>query len=109
MQMTLEPKRPNAPIDPLFLEVCELGTIRVVSVAVDGPMNAFARIEKDNTISLRWGPWCMPGSEKMIYVATVMLAGVPRGSMGMRFLAKTDEDMRKNADFWSQPHMGGQG
>lgn len=109
MQMTLEPKRANAPIDPMFLEVCEPGTIRVVSLAVDGPMSAFARIEPDNTITLRWGAWCMPGSEKMVYVATITLAGVRKGAMEMRFLAKTEEDMRKNADIWNQPHMGGQG
>lgn len=109
LEMALEPRKSNPPIDPLFIEACEPGSLKVVSLAVNGAMNAYARIMPDNSISLRYSAWCMPQNGNEIPVATITIAGIPVGTKGMRFLPKTDEDLRKNADMWRQPHMGGRG
>ena len=80
-------------IDPQFIEVCEPGSIDVISVISLLPALVGAAVE---------------GSEIVVRVAgdlppyvVVKLSGIRSGSRNVRFPLKTRDQMQRNNAFWS--------
>ena len=80
-------------IDPRFIEVCEPGSIDVISVTSPLPALVGAAVE---------------GTEIVVRVAgdlpphvIVTLSGIRSGSCNIRFPQKTRDQMQRNNAFWS--------
>ena len=80
-------------IDPRFIEVCEPGSIDVISVTSPLPALVGAAVD---------------GSEIVVSVAgdlppyvVVTLSGIRSGSRNLRFPLKTRDQMQHNNAFWS--------
>ena len=80
-------------IDPRFIEVCEPGSIDVISVTSPLPALVGAAVE---------------GPEIVVRVAgdlppyvVVTLSGIRSGSRNIRFPRKTRDQMQRNNAFWS--------
>ena len=88
----------QAPIDPLFVEACESGTIRVLTAQSDMPIagSLGACVNDDNQVVIR----CPPGTVLPLSV-TITLAGVRRGQTE-RFPVFTEEQAHRNNAFWGQ-------
>jgi hypothetical protein len=83
----------RAAIDPRFTEVCEPGSIDVISVTTPLPALVGATVE---------------GPEILVRVAgdlppyvVVTLSGIRSGSRNIRFPRKTRDQMQRNNAFWS--------
>ena len=88
----------QAAIDPLFVEACEPGTIRVLTTQADTPLSGSvgAHVNAHNQVMIR----CPPGLIRPLSV-TIMLAGIRRGQTE-RFPVFTEEQARRNNAFWAQ-------
>jgi hypothetical protein len=88
----------QAPIDPLFVEACEPGTLRVITTQPDtpisGPLGAY--VDEDNRVIMQ-----CPDIPVQPFSVTIMLAGVRRGQ-AERFPVFTEEQARRNDAFWGQ-------
>ena len=81
------------PIDSRFVEVCEPGTIQVISVASPLPSLIGAAVDRDQLVVRIEGD--LPP-----YVI-VTLSGIRAGHRGFRFPRKTRDQMLRNNAFWS--------
>jgi hypothetical protein len=88
-----------APIDPLFVEACEPGSIRVLSTQPDMylPGTLGACVTDDNMVVVR-----RPQDAPRSLSVTLTLAGARRGAAA-RFPVFTKEQARRNESFWNQP------
>jgi hypothetical protein len=81
-------------LDPLFLEVCEAGTIDAVGVSSPAP--AIVGVEViGESLRIRIDGELPP------YVV-VTLSGIRKGRQGVRFPRHTPEQMLANERFWNQ-------
>lgn len=80
-------------IDPRFIEVCEPGTIDVISVASSLPSLIGAAVDRDRLLVHIKG-------DPPPYVI-VTLSGIRAGHWGFRFPRKTHDQMLRNNAFWS--------
>ena len=84
----------TARLDPVFVGVCEPGSLDVISVTTPTPATIGAAIAGD-TVTV-WIDGDLPP-----YV-TVTVSGIRAGSRGVRFPRKTREQMLRNNSFWDQ-------
>jgi hypothetical protein len=82
-------------LDPLFVEVCEPGTIHVISVVPNEPVAVGAEMVSNGKLILR-----SSGDSPMR--VTVMLSGIRKGFSGRRFVERTQKDFDRNVEFWGQ-------
>ena len=80
-------------IDPRFIEVCEPGSIDVISMASPLPSLIGASVDHDRLVVRIQGD--LPP-----YVI-VTLSGIRAGHFGFRFPRKTRDQMLRNNAFWS--------
>jgi hypothetical protein len=80
------------PIDRLFLEACEPGSIFVMSAVPRRPVLIAAEVCGDNL-------GVISDNEESVGV-TVVLSGTRKGASGRRFQEHTEEEARRNASFW---------
>ena len=83
----------RAAIDPRFIEVCEPGSIDVISVTSPLPALVGAAIEGSDIVVR------VPGDLPPYVVVT--LSGIRSGSRNIRFPLKTRDQMQRNNAFWS--------
>jgi hypothetical protein len=88
-----------APIDPLFVEACEPGSIRVLSTQPDMPLPGTLGVcvTDDNMVVVR-----RPQDAPRSLSVTLTLAGARRGAAA-RFPVFTEGQARRNEAFWNQP------
>ena len=84
----------TAQLDPVFVGVCEPGSLDVISVTAPTPASVGAAIDGD-AITVR-----IIGEIPPYVIVTV--SGVRAGSRGVRFPRKTREQMLRNNSFWDQ-------
>jgi hypothetical protein len=85
-------------IDPLFIDSCEVGSIRAVSLVASkwAPLGAF--VEDDKLyVHLK------EGSKIEEVIVTVKLSGIRRGTSD-RFPVFSEEQMEANNRFWSSAY-----
>jgi hypothetical protein len=80
-------------VDTMFVEVCEPGTISAVSALADIPVAVGVVRVSDWKFRVQTGERC----EAEI---RVMLSGVRRGFMDRRFAERTEQEFKKNQEFW---------
>ena len=86
-------------IDPVFVEVCEPGSILVSAIVPDLPIPCGAKVQAGQlTVSLADSPMGLPTE------ATVTVRGIRKGFAGVRFPTKTKAEMEHNHAFWSRAH-----
>lgn len=81
-------------LDPVFVGVCEPGSLDVISVASPTPASIGAAIDGE-AITVR-----IEGDLPPFVIVTV--SGIRTGSRGVRFPRKTREQMLRNNSFWDQ-------
>ena len=84
----------TVPIDPVFLAVCEQGSVEVISVASPSPAVVGA------SLSGRW--LTVKVASDLPPFVTVLLSGIRLGRRGMRFPVMTRTQMLRNNSFWDQ-------
>ena len=82
-------------LDQVFIEVCEPGSIEIVSVFAEWAEAPIAAL-KDNVVHLS----LKETTKKVV----VRLSGVRRGRTGRRFPEFTVEQAYQNSQFWSQAY-----
>jgi hypothetical protein len=80
-------------IDDMFVEVCEYGTIKVISVVSSEPIAIGAEMKNYNSFITR----TMVGCQTRL---NVLLSGVRKGFAGKRFAVMTKEQFVRNQEFW---------
>jgi hypothetical protein len=82
------------PVDAVFAEVCEPGTVEAVSILTPRPadMGAF----------VTGGVLTIEVSGDVPAFAIVRLSGIRKGRGGVRFPVRTADEMKRNNAFWSQ-------
>lgn len=88
----------EAPVDPLFVEACEPGTLRVLSAQPDAPIAGTlgAYVNDENKVVVR-----CPSVPLKAFSVILTLAGARRG-MAERFPVFSDEQAARNRAFWDQ-------
>jgi len=88
----------EAPIDPLFVEACEPGTLRVLSAQPDAPIAGTlgVYVNDENKVVVR-----CPSVPLKAFSVILTLAGARRG-MAERFPVFSDEQAARNRAFWDQ-------
>ena len=86
------------PLDPVFREVCEPGSIEVISACSPIPTPLGAEVIQDQ-LHIRIA------GDLPSYV-TVKLSGIRQGRRGVRFPRHTRSEMERNNRFWSQARRG---
>jgi hypothetical protein len=87
-------RKSTAHIDPLFMEVCEPGSIKVVSVVPDKPVSVGARVVDDVVKA--------ETERDKVTTLTFMLCGTRKGFAGRRFEKKTEKEYQRNIKFWRE-------
>jgi len=88
----------RVPVDPLFAEACEPGSLCVLAAQPDVPLAGTpgAEVSDDNEVVVR----CPPNGDGEVSLH-ILLAGVRRG-FTERFPVFTEEQARRNEAFWQQ-------
>jgi hypothetical protein len=81
-------------IDPLFVEVCEPGSLKITSAVCEEPIICGSGMYTTSKFYIKT-------KEKVSGYFTVMVSGVRKGFGGRRFAKRTKEDFEKNQAFWS--------
>lgn len=89
-------------LDPIYLEVCEPSSIKIISMFADEHVSLAGSI-KDNilTISARYADFVLARPESVLTV-NVKLSGIRLGRAGRRFARHTQQEAEANNRFWSQ-------
>lgn len=82
------------PIDPLFLEVCEKGTVEVSSIVANNASRVGAEVKGDHIV-VRSSLFKFLRPDKV----TIRINGIRRGFKGYRFPSKTREQYEANERF----------
>lgn len=92
--ITFHPMGPRfyVPLDRLFIEACEEGSIRVVGYTSSMPQ-VLGFYSEDKTIRGE-------GTTGLTEL-TVTVSGIRRGCRGQRFQPRTEDEMHKNNAFWA--------
>ena len=85
----------RAPIDRIFVAICEPNSIRIVGVVPSVPAVVGARAVDGHVIIHRGDDY----PEESGFV-TLKLSGIRRGRSNVRFPRFTEEEYRKNTQFW---------
>ena len=85
-------------IDPLFLQVCEEGTIKATAAMPSFPANVGAKVQGPVVEVSVEGASIQSREVDII----VRLSGIRAGMVGRRFAKRTYQQMVKNNNFWSQ-------
>ena len=85
-------------IDPLFLQVCEEGTIKATSTQPSLPANVGAKVQGPVVEVTVEGASIQSREVDII----VRLSGIRAGMVGRRFAKRTYDQMVKNNNFWLQ-------
>ncbi len=85
-------------IDPLFLQVCEEGTIKATAAMPSHPTNVGAKVQGPVVEVSVEGASIQSREVDII----VRLSGIRAGMVGRRFAKRTYQQMVKNNNFWSQ-------
>ncbi len=85
-------------IDPLFLQVCEEGTIKATAAMPSHPANVGAKVQGPVVEVSVEGASIQSREVDII----VRLSGIRAGMVGRRFAKRTYQQMVKNNNFWSQ-------
>lgn len=89
------------PIDPVFLEACEDGSVVPISAVSTEPRNIGLRVVGGNLLvkchltEVGWVP--------APFTVYVKLSGIRKGFQDVRFPKRTEEQMERNRDFWGRP------
>jgi len=83
-------------VDPIFVEVCEPGTIRVVSATPSLPVAFGARMLGTGSFEIR-----VSDCRETVRFA-LLLCGIRKGFLGRRFSERTEEECRRNTEFWKK-------
>ena len=99
LTVTLGPDccRSESQIDLRFLDVCVPGSLRVIGVVPNLPIDCGAEIDHDRVVIRR----PVEQSEEPLLV-TIKIMGVRRDRENVRFPVCTYEQMVKNNRFWSR-------
>ena len=81
-------------LDPVFVGVCEPGSLDMISVTAPTPASIGAAVTGE-TVTVR-----IEGDLPPFVVVTI--SGIRAGSRGVRFPRKTREQMLRNNSFWDQ-------
>ena len=81
-------------IDPLYLDVCESGSLRVVSMVCDSPC-AFGAEIKNNVLIVKVAAW----GDEIPTNANIKLAGIRKGVVE-RFPRYSQKEASQNTKFW---------
>ena len=92
----------TAPIDPVFVAVCEPGSIEAVSAVPSSPAVVGARVEGSEVVVER-APSPITNLLSSMTV-TVRLSGIRRGFAGERFKRFTQQQALANDRFWAGAH-----
>lgn len=90
------------PIDPKFLEVCELGSVQVCGCVPDLPIPVGAVVEND-TVRVRLGVRSDDRSVNLV----IRLTGVRKGFTSQRFPNRTEEQFVANEAFIRSAYPAG--
>jgi hypothetical protein len=85
----------RAPLDPLFVGACEAGSIKVVGLVPSEPMLLGATIHDDHVVITRPASFATDGH------VNVRVSGIRKGRGGVRFPRFTQDEFKKNTQFWS--------
>jgi hypothetical protein len=83
------------PIDAQFVATCEPRSIRVVSAVPSVPVTVGA-IARHDRILLARAPGDWPDA-----AVTITISGIRKGRRGVRFPRFTEQEFRKNTQFWT--------
>jgi hypothetical protein len=81
-------------VDSLFVEACEIGTVFVLSVTASEPVEVGAKMESQMSFKLTTREECEVD-------CSIILCGVRKGFAGRRFVKRTEQEFRRNQEFWS--------
>jgi hypothetical protein len=85
-------------LDPMFVEVCEPGSIYILSVVPSEPILMGAEMICDNKFMLKSD---VEGMMSVSVRVRVMLSGVRKGFANRRFAERTKAEFEKNEKFWN--------
>jgi hypothetical protein len=86
-----------AAIDPVFLDVCEPGSVQLTALVPDLPCPVGGRVEGDVVLVAT-----TPLSDGLVPSRiTVRLTGIRKGLGGVRFARYSAHEAQKNLEFWS--------
>jgi hypothetical protein len=91
------------PIDPRFLEVCEVGTVQVCGCVPDLPIPVGAVIENDQ---VRIRTSSLESHASSLHVV-IRLTGIRKGFGSQRFPNRTEEQFLANEAFIRSAYPGG--
>lgn len=84
--------------DPVFADVCEPGSLRLLGIVPEQPVSVGGCVHEGQLKLTALCP-CR---------VTVTLAGIRKGAAGVRFPEFTAEQKKSNDAFWAQAHGGPQ-
>lgn len=94
VRVSLSGRLTVVPVDAVFAEVCEANTIEAVSIITPRPADAGAFVAG--------GVLTIEVSGDVPAFAIVRLSGIRKGRGGVRFPARTADEMKRNNEFWSR-------
>jgi len=90
-------------LDPLFLEVCEPGTIVPIGWNAEGTAACGGAKIEDDTIIV---DLILAPNYPLPINVYVKISGVRRGYLNYRFNLHSDEQLRRNEEFWQRAIYG---
>jgi hypothetical protein len=85
-------------VDPIFVDVCEKGSIKAISSTCSEPVPVGVKIQD--------GKFIVRAAQEIDAEMTVMLCGIRKGFYGRRFAERSRRDYEKNLEFWEEPFQG---
>jgi hypothetical protein len=81
-------------IDPIYIEVCEAGSIHVLSAVPSKPVLVGVAMLDASKFELSTAENCQ-------VECCIMLCGVRKGFAGRRFIRRTENEFKRNQEFWN--------
>jgi hypothetical protein len=96
-------QRASVPIDSKFIEVCVPGSVVPVG-GIGSSLCLIGAYIRDGLLEVEAG--ALPGQPPPTSV-TVRLSGIRRGRDAQRFVEHTQDEMKRNQEFWDRWRSGG--
>jgi len=81
-------------VDKMFVEVCEFGSLKIISAQSEDPIAIGAGMYTPDKFYIKT-------KERVTTNLNVVISGVRKGYGGRRFLKRTKEDYESNMSFWA--------